>query len=535
MKDVKVFLGRFQPFTAGHLSCAIYKDLKGPDKDQADKLREQPDVEAVKKLPTVILSILTTQYKTDARHPFEANVIKKEFDIIKRQYKDEIIDILYVTSADICAWGELLKKEGYRAAVWLTGSDEYKMYKSMAMKVPEYEEHNKKGYDCKDAYTKSFWVEDIPRNMEDGISGTKVRKALKDDDFEEYKRMMPKGTEKLYNTLRDIVNIYEHNLSNYIKQSISLYELLHEKETNKYILEGGHVFNGGSDPIKKEYIKGTIDEFIKAFVSIFPKAKGYFEEPKTLGSVGKKDVSGDIDLAIDEKCLDNIDDWNLDKDEFDKLVEQYAKRARTSTPAQLAKRAAITLIGNELNRSGKILCNTKGTSGGVLFCQFPQYHDGKISDQTVQIDINFGNVDWLTFAYFSDAYKDSNVKGLHRTQLLLHLFVNKGYSFNHNYGVKKDNKVVADTPEECIKLLNKLYNINITRKILENYHELQKYIREHLSEEDLNNVYDIYLKTLDSTRCDIPDDLQDYWLKNKDKLKLTGKFLPDSSRLKSML
>ena len=72
------------------------------------------------------------------------------------------------------------------------------------------------------------------------------------------------------------------------------------QKISDFIVEGGHVFDGGSDPIKKEYIKGTLDKFIKEFVRVCPKAKNHFENPQTLGAVGKKDVSGDIDIAMDE-------------------------------------------------------------------------------------------------------------------------------------------------------------------------------------------------------------------------------------------
>jgi hypothetical protein len=37
---------------------------------------------------------------------------------------------------------------------------------------------------------------------------------------------------------------------------------------------------------------------------------------------------------------------------------------------------------------------------------------------------------------------------------------------------------------------------------------------------------------LDRTRADIPEDLQAYWIDNQERLKLTGKFLPDNSKLK---
>jgi hypothetical protein len=52
-----------------------------------------------------------------------------------------------------------------------------------------------------------------------------------------------------------------------------------------------------------------------------------------------------------------------------------------------------------------------------------------------------------------------------------------------------------------------------------------------LSQQDLNDVYDTYLKILDSTRCDIPEDLQQYWIDNQERLGLKGKFLPDNSNL----
>jgi hypothetical protein len=168
-----------------------------------------------------------------------------------------------------------------------------------------------------------------------------------------------------------------------------------------------------------------------------------------------------------------------------------------------------------------------------MFCEYDQYdeHNNKL-DKRVQIDINFGDVDWLKFAYFSDSYA-GNVKGLHRTQLMLHMFSYKGYVFSHNYGVKEKqtNEIVANSPKEAIKLLNKLYGINLNEKILQNYNVLQEYLRNHLAENVLYGIYDIYLKTLDSTRCDIPEDLQEYWVKNQDRLGLKGKFLPNDSRL----
>ena len=207
LQEIKVCLGRFQPFTLGHLKMATYKDLKGPDKEQQDKLREQPNLEDISKQKTIILAVSTPDDKVDTRHPFNDDLMKKEFDIIKKNYKDDIEDVLYVKSADICAWGALLKEHGYKASVWLTGSDEFSFYKGMAIKVPEYEEKNLK--DCAGAYASSFYVEEIERTEDkdfvSSISGTKVRQSLLDGDKELFSKMMPKGVDKYFDEFKEKV------------------------------------------------------------------------------------------------------------------------------------------------------------------------------------------------------------------------------------------------------------------------------------------------------------------------------------------
>lgn len=210
MKQVKVCLGRFQPFTLGHLKMATYKKLKGPDIQQINSLREIPDLNEICKQKTIILVISVSEDNINDRHPFSDNVMSDEFNLIKEIYSDEIEDIIYVKSADICAWGELLKQRGYQASVWLTGSDEFNQYKIMAIKVPEYEEYNRNNRDFKDACTKSFYVEEIIRDCNSSdftetISATKVRQALLDNNKNEFIKMMPKGSEKYFDKFREVI------------------------------------------------------------------------------------------------------------------------------------------------------------------------------------------------------------------------------------------------------------------------------------------------------------------------------------------
>lgn len=302
---------------------------------------------------------------------------------------------------------------------------------------------------------------------------------------------------------------------------------------NLMINEGGNVWDN-SAPIKKEHIPPTLKKFKEEFTRIFPVASKYFESVITLGSVGKKDISGDIDLAIDEAAFADVKDWKLDPAYLTELFAKFKKRSRSATDSQLMKRAVIVSISEIVNKESKIIeTDVKSAGSGTLFCQFPQFDEnGKETNLSVQIDINVGDIDWLRFAYYSDSYK-GNVKGLHRTQLMLSLFTYKNHTFSHNYGVKnKDSQeVVAKNPGEAVNLLNKMYGFNITEKILQNYFDLQDFLKKNLKIEDLHNIWNTYLKILDSTRCDIPEDLQAYWVEHQDELNLTGKFLPNNSNL----
>jgi hypothetical protein len=296
---------------------------------------------------------------------------------------------------------------------------------------------------------------------------------------------------------------------------------------------GGNVF-GNTAPIKKEHIKPTLLEFFRQFKKIFPKAEPFFREMKTLGSVGKKDYSGDIDCALSGKSFDNVEDWGLDREHIMQLFQAFKKRARTATDDLLMKRAVIVAIAEVVQNSDtEIAVDMKGSGAGALFLMFPQYDETNTQlEDNVQIDINVGDVDWLEFAYHSNTYS-GNVKGLHRTQLLVSLFSNRGYTFSHNYGVKDRDtqEIVANSPQQAIDLLNKEYNLNLDRDTIGDYFKTVETLEAGLSPEELNRVYDIYLKILDSTRADIPEDLQSYWIENQERLGLKGKFLPDNSNL----
>ena len=226
--------------------------------------------------------------------------------------------------------------------------------------------------------------------------------------------------------------------------------------------------------------------------------------------------------------------WGVDEGKYNEKVALFTKRSKTASVDKIQLRAMIELIGEKLDEnSSEIEVDTKSSGSGSIFCSAPQYGpDGKPLGINVQTDINIGNPEWLRFSYYSNTYA-GNVKGLHRTQLMLSLFANKGKSFSHATGVvdRETGEKEASNPQEALILLNKLYGFDISQDILNDYFKLEDYLKNNVSPEEYNAIMDRYLKILDSTRADIPDNLQQYWIDNQARLVLKGKFLPDTSNL----
>lgn len=318
--------------------------------------------------------------------------------------------------------------------------------------------------------------------------------------------------------------------------------------------EGGNVFAGQTGDIPKEYIQPTLERYYQELGRLFPKHKDVFSKFEPVGSVGKKPTSGDIDLALDLKDMfadgeintGELESWNIDPEKWKETFLKYKKRARTATDAQVGWRAFLTEIANYINaNSDLIIADLKKVRPGNLFTMFPQFTpEGEQQDIGVQIDWMVGNFEWLTFSYFSDVVpeEESYMKGLHRTQLILSLFLVKDHTFSHTAGVidKGTGQVVAQTPTEAFKLIGDLYGAKIGKKDTKNFSTLYSWMTKNLDQQSVDRAIDAYLKILDFTKSTkvkdeetgavedcgyIPQALQDYWIANRKRLGLKGKYI----------
>lgn len=307
---------------------------------------------------------------------------------------------------------------------------------------------------------------------------------------------------------------------------------------------GGNLFKDSTEKIKKEWIDTTLEKYFNELKRIFPTKSNIFNKDHfiTLGSVGKKPYSGDIDLGIDYKDIFNENkyihqsalDWGIDQEFIKKKFHQYKKKARTSTDDQLWLRALLTGIVNDINsKSNLIIQNTKKITFGSIFGIFPQFNEKGIQQNiNVQIDWLISDLPMLKFAYYSDSYK-GNVKGLHRTQLIIALFQALDISFSHVKGITNKNtgQFITKDPEKIVKILEEKLNTKLPKDIINNYFKLMNIVLNNIDSQIKNKALDEYFKILDSTRADIPENIQNIWLERKSKLGLTGKFLPSDSKL----
>lgn len=136
---------------------------------------------------------------------------------------------------------------------------------------------------------------------------------------------------------------------------------------------GGVAMN--CDRIKKEHIQPTFKKYINTVLNKIPH-KG----PDTiLGSAGKKPTSGDIDVALDT----------------------------TFTPLQ------VCTVLEDMGIAYKL-----GKGFDQIWTEFPQYDENGPIYKTVQVDLMFGKLEWLKFAYWAPNPEDTKFTAHHRSVLL---------------------------------------------------------------------------------------------------------------------
>ena len=178
-KPVNMFVGRFQPFTLGHVKVfeKMYKENG---------------------LPVVVYMVRGSKADPEKR-PFDEDMQQAMFAKMKKQYPfleasivvpNGAIDTMFAAARPV-----------YEPMMWGYGTDRKKAYGNMI---------NKQSYRDDLGVDPSFKGYEIKRGDEN-ISASKVRNALKIDDEQTFKKMTPKSIHGFYKPLQTIMQPIKEN------------------------------------------------------------------------------------------------------------------------------------------------------------------------------------------------------------------------------------------------------------------------------------------------------------------------------------
>ena len=198
MEKVNILIGRFQPFTLGHLKCAQ---------------------EAQKKLGVKTVLLVINTVKQDSRHPFLTKQLEKILDKMCKE-ESSLAGYVLVKTANIVDNIEILREAGYEPISWTCGTDRIDSYTTMTKKY---------GKDIN--LNDDFEMIEIKRGDED-ISATAVRRALRDNDKDTYMKLVPNIWTKQFDYLRDIIMNVKEDVGNQNRYMRPLYEYIKEAMTD---------------------------------------------------------------------------------------------------------------------------------------------------------------------------------------------------------------------------------------------------------------------------------------------------------------
>ena len=181
-KKVNMFVGRFQPFTLGHVKVfeKMYKENGKP----------------------VVVFLVRGKNNDPEKRPFDEEMQQAMFAKMAKQYP-------FLETAIVVPNGSIdtmfaAARPAYEPVMWGYGTDRKKSYGAMI---------DKQSYRDQLGVDPDFKGYEIFRT-DDNISASKVRNALKIDDEKTFKKMTPKSIHSFYKPLQNILEPIKENNNN---------------------------------------------------------------------------------------------------------------------------------------------------------------------------------------------------------------------------------------------------------------------------------------------------------------------------------
>lgn len=243
MEKINMTVGRFQPFTKGHLNmviegdapCIVYQikpagipeSLKGYK--VAGRVVKKDSVQKVIDFLNNPTGDLTEQEKELLKRPFTNELVSKELDIIKKN-TPEIVEVVYVTNMfdAVAKFNKFIldNKDKYEPQYWMCGDDRIDEYqktldKYIASGEPLAIERNGEKFENVISSLKL----NTGKGRTEGVSGTEVRKSIINKDKVSFEKIMPKGTGVMFDEFVTSFEMFKDKLQNLIKECATMLSL----------------------------------------------------------------------------------------------------------------------------------------------------------------------------------------------------------------------------------------------------------------------------------------------------------------------
>jgi hypothetical protein len=183
------------------------------------------------------------------------------------------------------------------------------------------------------------------------------------------------------------------------------------------LLEGGNIFKDEAGTVlTKRIARADVIPTIQWLETV----TGLELTDHLLGTTGKKETSGDLDIAIDAN--------EVDKNEFANKLAEYIKK-EGGDPKQWIKKSGISV-------------------------HFKTPIKGDEANGFVQADFMFGEREWMKWS-MTGGRENSQLKGAHRHMILSSIAKARGmkWSFQNGLMNRETNEVITKDPNEIAKKL----------------------------------------------------------------------------------
>lgn len=277
-KKVNITIGRFQPFTQGHLNmikegdlpCIVYRINSGKSDSDFTKIKVKGKVLKKESISNVVKYLddpksitLNETEKEVLKRPFTNELVERELEIIKKTNKQYFEDVVYVRNAyeAVADFNQRVSKGEYEPCYLMCGDDRVEAYNKL---LSEEVFKTVDGQSTENVLMGKL-TPNIGKGRTKGVSGTDVRNSIITRNQSKFNSIMPSGVSQMFDEFVGAFEEFKEHLKQSVKESSRLSYFIKES-LSQQVNEGGA---GGHMSHPYEYTDMTGDDLMDLVDNLF--------------------------------------------------------------------------------------------------------------------------------------------------------------------------------------------------------------------------------------------------------------------------